>query len=326
MIRNDIYKGLDAMKLLCAFLVVYIHTYNGDWGIVGSWFKSVITSAAVPFFFIVSGFFYIKGLMRNKFHKDYFLKYFRRLLLFYIVWTIISIPVSWLCTVRGHPDYTLSLKVVFLFRMFFFSGSCGYYWYVISLIYCCPVLYFFISKGWNKYLYILAVLMFGIGIWYNSSSYDNNMMFQFIHVVFGSERNFINQGLFYMSLGCFFANHELKMNYKSASVIFLLAIVILLRTLEVVFMPISVLQALVAVLLFILALNIRVGFSVEMSFYIRKWSTALYMIHCPFILLFDFYLSKGTIVDYVSAVCLSTLLYVFIINTLPLRWQHALLG
>ena len=53
--KNDVLFGIDAMKLLCAFLIVYLHTYNRDWGAVGKWIHVNLSTAGVPFFFIVSG-------------------------------------------------------------------------------------------------------------------------------------------------------------------------------------------------------------------------------------------------------------------------------
>ena len=62
---NKINYGLDSFKFVCAFLIVFMHTYKKDLGIYGDWFNSVITPIGVPFFFIVSGYFYSKGLLRN---------------------------------------------------------------------------------------------------------------------------------------------------------------------------------------------------------------------------------------------------------------------
>jgi len=56
--------GLDIFKLVCAFLIVFMHTYNKDLGMSGDLFYHVITPIGVPFFFIVSGYLYSKGLLR----------------------------------------------------------------------------------------------------------------------------------------------------------------------------------------------------------------------------------------------------------------------
>jgi serine/alanine racemase len=318
--------GLDVVKLFCAFLIVFLHTYNRDLGSIGNWFWNVITSIGVPFFFIVSGFFYAIGLNRISFSKDYFLKYFKRLLIMYVTWTIITLPVSWLCVERGHPDYSLPLKVAYLFRMIFFSGSCGIYWYVLALICCSVVIYYFMKRGRVMTLYLIAVLLFGVGVWYNSPYNNNNIVFQFIHAVFGSERNFFNVGLFYMCVGHCFASYEQKLKIKDIYIYALLVISILLRTWEVNVLHTNLLQALIAIILFLLAWNLKVNISDERSLMIRKLSTAMYLLHYPFILLFDFFLKRGTVIDYPVALCFCFIVFYLMMKYLPVKWQKVLLG
>lgn len=325
--ERKISYGLDVTKFLCAFFIVFLHTYNRDWGVAGGWFLRTITTIGVPFFFIVSGFFYAQGLNKTGLSKEYFLKYFKRLVVMYVAWTIITLPVSWLCVVRGHPDYSLPLKVVYLFRMFFFSGSCGIYWYILALICCSVVIYYFVKMGWKKALYIIAAFLFLVGVWYDSPYNDNNLAFQFIHAVFGSERNFFNVGLFYMCIGYFFAGHEQILKAKSIYNIYaLLTISIVLRTIEVNLLHTNLLQALIAIVLFILAWNITIDISDEQSLRIRKLSTAMYLLHYPFILLFDFYLKRGTMIDYAMTLSFCFIVFYVIIYYLPVKWQEVLLG
>ncbi|MDO4186083.1 MAG: acyltransferase [Bacteroidales bacterium] len=324
--ENKILHGLDIYKWVCALLIVFLHTYNRDWGVAGHWFWSVITSIGVPFFFIVSGFFYGKGLVRSEFSREYFMKYFKRLVIMYVAWSIITLPVSWLCVLRGHPDYSLPLKVVYLFRMFFFSGSCGIYWYILALICCSIVIFHFMKRGRGNALYVMAVLLFGVGVWYDSPYNNHNLVFQFIHAVFGSERNFFNVGLFYMCIGYFFASHEKIHKTRSIHLYALLTISIVLRTIEVNLLHTNLLQALIAIVLFLLAWNTELNISDEQSLRIRKLSTAMYLLHYPFILLFDFYLRRGTIIDYPVALCFCLIVFYVIINYFPVKWQRALLG
>lgn len=324
--NGKIVYGLDIYKWVCAFLIVFLHTYNRDLGEVGNWFWNVITSIGVPFFFIVSGFFYAKGLKQTSYSKEYFLKYFKRLVIMYMAWTIITLPVSWLCVVRGHPDYSFPLKMVYLFRMIFFSGSCGIYWYVLALICCSAIIYSCMKRGWGVLLYIIAVFLFGVGVWYDSSYNDNNIVFYLIHAVFGSERNFFNVGLFYMCIGHFLANHEHSLKIKKEYIYTLLVVSLVLRTWEVYYLHTNILQALVAIIVFFLAYNTSVCISDERSLLIRKLSTAMYLLHYPFILLFDFYLRRGTIIDYPAALCFCFIVFYIMIKYLPLKWQKVLLG
>ena len=72
-IQTPVFVGLDVMKFICALLVVYLHTYNHDWGAVGEWVHANLSPIGVPFFFIVSGFLYMKKLQESgEGKKEYF--------------------------------------------------------------------------------------------------------------------------------------------------------------------------------------------------------------------------------------------------------------
>lgn len=323
---TKVLKGIDVLKLFCAFLIVLLHTYNRDGGILGNWFYNEFTPIAVPFFFIVSGFFFSKGMIRMEWSKDYLKRYMSRIIKMYVAWTLITLPVSWLCIVKGHGDYSFALKAVYLFRMLFFSGSCGIYWYILAMICSCPIIYFFMKKGWGVILYIFATLLFAVGAWYNSPYNNNNIAFQIIHAVFGSERNFFNVGLFYMCIGQFLANHEHVLKIKNVYIYASLILSVILRTLEVYELQTNLLQALIAVIVFTMAWNMNLEINDEKSLMIRKLSTAMYLLHYPFILLFDFYLKRGTIIDYPAALCFCFIVFYIMIKYLPVKWQKVLLG
>lgn len=65
-IKTKIFYGIDVFKLVCAILIVFMHTYCRDYGKAGAWFVDAICNIGVPFFFIASGFFLLKDycLMR----------------------------------------------------------------------------------------------------------------------------------------------------------------------------------------------------------------------------------------------------------------------
>lgn len=322
--EKRIISGLDFFKLIGAFLIVYLHTYNRDCGLTGNWFLHVIASIGVPFFFIVSGFFYGKGLQRTNFSIDYFKRYFHRILVMYIAWTLITLPVSWLCVVRGHPEFSLNFKIVYLFRMIFLSGSCGVYWYVLSLLYGSAIIYFFMKRRLSKLLFVISVILFAVGVWYDSPYNNHNVLLQGIHVVLGSERNVLNVGLFYMCIGYFFATREVKI--KPLYLILLFIGFAVLRTYEIRLLHINCLQAILAIILFLYALNCHIKISDENSIMMRKLSTVMYLVHYPFILLFDFYLRRGSIIDIPVAICVCLIAYLIITKGLPQKCQKVLIG
>jgi hypothetical protein len=221
----------------------------------------------------------------------------------YIAWTIITLPVSWLCIEWGHSDYSLPLKIVYLFRMTLFSGSCGIYWYLLALMECSLILFICVKKNVETSMYIFAVILFIIGIAYNSPLNKDNYLFQFIHIVFGSERNFLNTGLLYICAGFYIANHSIQPN--KITLIIALATSILLRTIEIQYLHTNFFQSLIAIFLFLFAqqTNIRINDSVSLQ--IRKMSVALYLLHFPFLLVYDYHFSRNTISGFISATAFS---------------------
>ena len=69
--KKKIYYGVDFFKLVCALLIVLMHsncrdlTYPGYRPFVATWLIYWLPNLSVPFFFIASGFFFTKGLQRN---------------------------------------------------------------------------------------------------------------------------------------------------------------------------------------------------------------------------------------------------------------------
>lgn len=91
------YNGIDFFKLICAFLIVFLHTYCYDWGKFGIAIKNGITNTGVPFFFIVSGFFFCNGLKKQNSEnerKKYFWSYEKKLIIMYVIWSVVTLPIS----------------------------------------------------------------------------------------------------------------------------------------------------------------------------------------------------------------------------------------
>lgn len=299
-----------------------MHSYFSDLGKISEWFRDVITTIGVPFFFITSGFFFMKGLMKNGHSIEYLRRYAWRVGKMYLAWSIITLPVSWLCIEWGHPDYSTPLKIVYLFRMFFFSGSCGIYWYLLALFVCCFIIYYFSVKKKLTWLYFIATLLFIIGVIYDSPYNNGNICFQFIHIVFGSERNFFNVGLFYMCLGTFFATHHIR----CSNIVWIIAIVISItaRSLEVKYLGINCMQAAIAAVLFLWAQNTNFNISDQRSIALRKLSTAIYLLHFPFLLVVDYNFKRGTLTGFFSALAFCFITY-YLLNRLLTRKHMALL-
>lgn len=321
---KKIYCGIDMMKLVCAVLIVYMHTYCWDTGSIGLWIRNELTCVAVPFFFISSGYFYGVGIRRAEDKKSYFQSYFIRIFKMYVIWTVFSLPAAWYNVSTAHGEYSVILKVFYLIRGFFFTGSIGVYWYLLALLVNSIIFYLMYTKKLEKIVYPLAVLFFGIGVLYAASMLSDTALGKMIYYVFSTERNFLNVGLFYMAIGYFLSDKVINVKADAAAACSLLLLVI--ETIADTILPVKFVHAFVAVALFIFAHQIELKPLEKISRRIRKLSTAIYLEHFPFILLFDFYLYRGTLIDFSVTMLFVIGLYLLVSRILPEKWITVIYG
>lgn len=318
--QKVVYVGLDVMKFVCALLVVFLHTYNHDWGVVGEWVHTNLSPIGVPFFFIVSGFLYMSKLQDSgENSRGYFRHYLKRVSFMYFFWSIITLPVAWMNVSIAHSDYSLVLKAIYLVRCFFLTGSIGIYWYILALVYNSIIIFY--ALKWHKMflLYVVSSVFFIIGVLYDGGMIRDTLLGHFIHVFIGSERNFLNVGLFYMCVGTFMAECK-KLLYINISVLCLLLLVCLvLSSYMNAVSSYRIMQAPLAMLLFVYALRAKMTMLAGVSLKMRQWSTALYFGHFPFILCFDYYLKRNSIIDVPMAVLFSLVLFYLIYKISPNR-------
>ena len=242
----------------------------------------------------------------------------------YLIWTVITLPVSWWNISRAHSDYSVLLKIVYLFRTVLLSGTLGIYWYILSLIINSVIFYLVFTKHWDLFLYVFALVFFIIGLLYNAGLLGNTGLYKLIHIVFGSERNFLNVGLFYMSVGYYIAKKEI--NGKVFTFSLMLVVSIVLDSILQSIISVRFMQAFSAFALFNLAKNITVPLNNNLSIEMRKLSTAIYLTHFPVILVFDYYLNKGTIIDFSLVIVFSIALYEVFNILLPQKYIQIIYG
>ncbi len=318
-----IYTGTDLFKLLIALFIVFTHTYCSDWGTVGLWIRNNLSLSGVPFFFIVSGFFFEKGLKKSEDAGSYLKKYLIRIGGMYLFWFVITLPVAWYSWILTKPSENTLFRVFRVFRSFFFAGGMGVYWYLLSLLCVCPILYLLYRRPRMKaVIWPLAAVLFAVGALYYMGKLDGSLVYTGIHVVFGSERNFLTAGLFYMCIGTAFAENEVRLRIPFPAALLLLLAALAVGTFTV--KPFG--NALIAVFLVIFALNLNPRIPEKYSHGMRKLSTGIYLIHFPFILLFDFYLKRGTLIDYPLTLAFSVAVFLFSSLLLPKKIKKIIYG
>ncbi|MBQ8071878.1 MAG: acyltransferase family protein [Bacteroidales bacterium] len=129
------FAGLDFMKFLMAFMVIAIHTT--DWSIAH------LTDAAVPFFFIVSGFLLFRKFSGKK-EEDLqtIIAWTWKVFKLYAVWSIVYLPFA----VYGfHLDGLGFFHAIKIYLRNFLLVGENYLswplWYLLGLVWCGLVIY-----------------------------------------------------------------------------------------------------------------------------------------------------------------------------------------
>lgn len=291
--------GIDLFKLIAAILVVILHGIGNYFGEAGEILKTIICPIAVPFFFISSGYFFGRGLNRNKSEmKEYFIKYEKNLVKMYIVWSIIGIPFMinlYYKLYNGNLPYIFLLMI----RNVFFSGTFGIYWYLLAMIGASILIYFFVSKNKIKLMYILSFGFFLFGIAYAGcqEALGNNPIFYYLFkltwIVFSCERNFLMVGWFYMSIGYYFSTRNIEMRASVAVLLFFIFTGLKFGeyylNLSGLFggNSISIMHSLQAVSYFLIAINLQLNSLSKYSKIMRELSSTIYFTHFLFIDIID---------------------------------------
>lgn len=149
---NERNNSLDALKTICAFLVICIHVPFP--GIV----SEIITSLAriaVPIFFMITGYFY------NKTDKKPF-KQIKKV----IILIILSNLLYFIPDILKNENIStvFSLKNILSFIIFNESPFAGHLWYLNALLYVLIIVYFADKLKVRKFLYYAIPILLAIDL------------------------------------------------------------------------------------------------------------------------------------------------------------------
>lgn len=317
--------GIDLFKLIAAVLIVILHCIGKYLGEVGILFINNICCIAVPFFFIVSGYFFGRGLQQKKDNerKNYFKKYEKNLIKIYIVWSLIGIPFM----IRDYLNiYGNNYSYIFLLmiRNIFFTGTFGIYWYILAMIGASILIYYFVSENKLKLMYILSFLFFIFGVLYSGfqGMGENNIilsyLFKLTWIIFACERNFLMVGWFYMGIGYYFSTHEIKIKLSGATILFVLFTVLkfgesYLNSTDILNgNTILIIQSLQAIAFFLMAINLELNCMQKISKIMRELSSTIYFTHFIFIDVINPTQAGNTVITFIQVMLLCVAFYFII--------------
>lgn len=296
--------GVNIVKLIGSIMVVMIHTqpfYMTDL----NYYVFCLCTMAVPYFFVISSYFYYKNGQQWK--------YIKRLLILYVVWLIIELPIVYYRFF--HNDDTFVFNITKLLRKFIsgslFPGS----WYLMALMegmIFIKIIQRWLNNWWLLFIsgifYVLCLLsssysflVENVAIWVTLNkwiTFGNSFFVGVIYIVIGkilSERKLQNKNIL---LGFFFILwiiefSLLKSDYKNTGCFLILPVF--------------------TFLLVVKSLNSQIQIDPIVSNIIRKSSTLIYLFHFIAVFVFShlFKMHLG-IVLFVLTLFVSVLFSIFI--------------
>lgn len=156
------YAAIDIAKYIGALLVVAIHTcpFADLSASFSLFFNSTVARLAVPFFFIASSYFLFRPAPGKKKAGPALVRYLRRLIVLYLVWTVIYLPY----TIWNYSQAGFSILSLFAWiRDFFLNGSYYHLWFLPALIWGTLIVSVLMKKKGLRKTLLISLVLYLIG-------------------------------------------------------------------------------------------------------------------------------------------------------------------
>lgn len=285
-------SAVDLFKLIGAYLVVSIHTsiFSSYSDIFNFYFTDVFARLAVYFFFVASAYFFFRGLkfenskiVKCKENFSKFKKYFFRITLLYVIWSFIyflsDIP-------KWYSLGCLTFKNFIGFALSCITNSSHYHlWFLISLVYAVPIMYFLLHYVKLRTFAIISVVIYLVGLLYGSYSFAG-MPFESLWNIFGDKFVRMRTVIFNVIPICTFAIFCDKVNLSKKVINVITMVLFLAFSAEVMILNFylpetassySIFTIPAVVFIFLSVRNINI--SIAHSYILRRLSTIIYCMH-----------------------------------------------
>lgn len=158
-------NGIEAFKFIAAILVIAIHTsplesYSLDGDFI---LTRVLARIAVPFFFMVTGYFVLPKCVEKQGGLAVLKKYLFRLFLMYVAITVVYLPIQ---VYKG--TFTEENGILGFVKDFFTDGTFYHLWYLPASLYGVLLTVFLLRKCKLGQVQVLAGILYLIGLFGDS--------------------------------------------------------------------------------------------------------------------------------------------------------------
>lgn len=308
------YDGIDVLKCIASFMVVNVHmTFHGYAGdlILG------ISRAAVPVFFIISGFFYTNVVNQNKTGKQ-----IKKVIMLIAASNLLYL-VSYI--IRNKSDLAEYLYSSFNYenikKLILFNDSPVEYhlWYLNALLYVLIVYYFVWKINAEKYLIIISPLLLGLGM--SLGKYSRIVWNKDISILYS--RNFLLEGIPFFTIGILLyrlvtvakLNNKIIVAGAVLSVVATAVEILLLKNKGSMFGDIYIATIFLSIFLVLLFVKLRFNddWVKKIAFIGRKYSSNIYIIH---VLIIDFWYMLSRVFGFNSVLYYFKSIIVFVVSLL----------
>jgi surface polysaccharide O-acyltransferase-like enzyme len=202
------FDSLDIFRLIASFAVVILHVSMGVMPLDIQIYIKLLARFAVPFFFLVSGYFFYIGY--KKAGNEFFLKNIIKLLGIFLVASLFFLPINIL---KG--DFRFSQRLIL-------TGTESHLWFLPSLIFgmiCCW--YIMNTVKSFKFLPIISILT-AIPFLLYYYSVGTNIQ-KFIDLEFARFLLSVS----FLSFGLYLAHYEIKLSLKKGLTLLLIGLILM---------------------------------------------------------------------------------------------------
>jgi len=196
--------SIDIARIIAALLVVSIHvSVFYEFSSFNFFLNNIIARLAVPFFFVVSGYFAAIKL-RGPDGNSYIWEYVKKIFFVYAAWSIVYFPFDFITIFEIYQK--IDTAILTYIKRSIFMGSHYYLWFFTAQISSAVIFYFFYKYGKLRYLFFILPFLYIIGLLGDSYYYaikDNAFWLQIYRIIdfWGTTKNGLFFGLPLFSLG-----------------------------------------------------------------------------------------------------------------------------